>query len=380
MADRGEIRVSGTGPSRRSSPGSRVAIFIAVAAGGFVALVGGSPGTESDRSAVTTPQPTTTTVATADPAPVVPAGDLDVPLDRLIPDFGGTLVLTMADDSGTAVWTWSSGPGGALVRSEPLADVYDARPDPSGTWVLGIHDYSGHSRLEAGLAGSPIAVFWGADSFAWSISDPGRVGWIEISDDTELPLHTGRHIPSGIWFVPAGRYLPSDPLARHVVVGLDDHGFVMQRISRSLEFDVVRVTETGIETGAAAGMFVGLSPAGHVAVSDGTSVRLHTGPELEPSARLGAPATSMRWAPGARRLAFVDREGRTVDIVEGAARTTVDIGAIRPRVLTWDATGRFVVLAGDRGPAESLLAFVDTVTLDVRTVSVSASPVAAAAR
>ena len=82
------------------------------------------------------------------------------------------------------------------------------------------------------------------------------------------------------------------------------------------------------------------------------------------------------WAPDNARYAAAHFEGDSLDLADGAARRTVMVGDIRPRVLTWTPDGRFVLVAGEIA-SDPVIVFVDSATLDTRTVLVDAHPLAA---
>ncbi len=137
-----------------------------------------------------------------------------------------------------------------------------------------------------------------------------------------------------------------------------------------------RIGTDGTPQGQVPGQFVGISSTGVVAVADGPGTRLLSGPGLETAAIIPATYTSVVWAPDNARYAATHFEGDSIDLADGAARRTVTVGDITPRMLAWSPDGRFVLVAGEIA-SDPVIVFVDSATLDTRTVLVDAHPLAA---
>jgi len=356
----------------------RVVLTVLLLIGGAVVLFGGSPANETDRTTAPLPDlpPSSSTTTTEPLSPALP-NEIGAPLDDRVPGFDGVLVMTVGTPDGTEVWHWSSGPSGTLCRTAPIADVYDAQPDGTGRFVLAIHRFAGSHRLEAALDRVPVPVFWGADSFAWHAADEGRLAWLEPLPDGDIGLHRGRHVEEGIGSVPTGIYEPTDPAADHVLVGYDDLGLVLQRItSPGRAFEVVRVDITGVETGSTTGMFLGVGPFGRVAVREDSTTRLVDGPAMTPTSNLDGNHTSVVWSELGGRIGTADADSGIVSIIEGSLVRPIDVGDVSPRVLAWDPTSRFLVAAGNLPGGQGMLLFVDRIDLEVSTVLVPGSPIA----
>jgi hypothetical protein len=288
--------------------------------------------------------------------------------------MSGTLVMAVDASTGTEVWRWQTGPDAILSRSAGVSNLFDTHPDPSGTWFLGIQRGDGIPLLQAALDSKPVPVFWGADSFAWHTVDDGAVAWISIAD-AEVTVQLGRHRSEGISFKP-GPIIAIGADDTYRLRAFDDLGLVMEVISAEREFSVRRFDIDGNLTGAVPGQFVGISPKGQVAVSTGRATEFRRDADLAPGATISGVATSARWSPTGARLAVTNVAGDTVDIIDGTARLTVSVGEIRPWILAWSPDERFVLVGGESG-GETLITFVDTASLQIRTVFLDAAPIAA---
>lgn len=383
----GAVRSHGTPPAASARPPGRrlLVLVLGMALGGLVVTwAAADPSSESERSAITSPTvddaPSTTVVSDiALPAPPIPD-----PLDQRVPGFTGTLVLTMGTSEGTEVWRWGTGGDGVLERTAPTPDLYDAVPDPTGSVVAAIRRFGREApSLRMATAAEWSPVFWGVGQFARHPTEPGAVAWFEASDatDDDATIHMGRWNGDGVYFRPV--YLPAtaddSPIADRLVA-FDRHGLVFERhlgTGGMASVRIERVNVLGTLLATVDGFFVGASPDGQVAVSDGVTTRLVDGASLDQTAQFGAVYHSMAWT-GDGRIAAADREGTVVDLIDGAAIRSVEVGDIGPSVLTWSPDGRFIVASGHAGD-DPVLAFIDSATLDLTVLLVSGHPVAAVA-
>lgn len=365
-------------PSPRSPRPGRWPLLIGLAGVLLLTIIAGDPASESDRSANTVPPIPPDPPA---PQPTVPVPDEPVPspLDDFVPGFSGTLVMAVADAEGTQVWRWSSGRDGVIARSLPVADIYDAAPDPSGSWVAGIHRFGRElPSLQVGIETHPSPVFWGARSFVWHAAASGGIAWVEQPDAAATStIHVGERVEDGVFFKPAAM-LDGFWFATGAdrLVAYDNTGFVVERWSAD-GASVQRLGPDGQTLGTASGQFVGISPGGTVAVREGVVTRMLTGPSLEESTMVPTPYTSVAWAPGEARFAATDFEAKSVDLADGAARRTVAVGDIGPSIMTWGPQGRFVLVSG-HVESDPVIVFIDAATLDTWTILLDANPVAAA--
>lgn len=126
-------------------------------------------------------------------------------------------------------------------------------------------------------------VFWGVGQFARHPTEPGAVAWFEASDatDDDATIHMGRWNGDGVYFRPV--YLPAtaddSPIADRLVA-FDRHGLVFERhlgTGGMASVRIERVNVLGTLLATVDGFFVGASPDGQVAVSDGVTTRLVDG-------------------------------------------------------------------------------------------------------
>lgn len=368
------VRSHGTDPNPRP-PGGRMIALMAILAAGALAVTYLGANSATERSAVTAPSlpPTQSTVLTR----VVPSPPLADPLDRRVPGFTGTLVMTVATTDGTEIWRWSSGVDGVLQRSIPVPDLYDARPDASGTRVVALRR---HGRDETSLqaldeTGALSPILFGAQGFAWHASRPTTILFAsEHAGDVPL-LHAGQWTADGVWFKPAGLLAGYDLLQGNPIpdrlVGYDDDGIVIE--SRST---VQRIGPEGRVAGSAPGTFVGMSPNGDVAVAIGAVTIIYSGAAMERRSQLSGAYSSIAWTGD--RIAATSAERSQVDLIDGAATRSVDVGPIHPTVLTWSADGRFVVVSGHVAE-DPILLFIDSASLDTTSIIMTGCPVAATA-
>ena len=381
MSNAGTVRPLGSQPrpSPREPPRRRWMVLSSLAIVLFLILIAGNPSSESKPSAISVPPlPPEPPLSAA--TILVPKEPVAKPLDDIVTGFRGTLVMTVGGSGGTEVWRWSSGPDGTIARSLPVADIYDAMPDPSGSWILGLRR-SGREPplLQMGIENDPAPVFWWTRSFAWHVATPGRVAWAaQRNAGAVATVHVGERVEAGIYFKPATTLKGFELVAgTDRLVAFDDFGFVFERWAADRSsVSVQRIGPTGEPEGLVVGQFVGISPDGMVAVLDGPITRLLTGPSLEESAVISSRYTSVVWAPHSARFAASNFETDSVDLADGSARRTVAVGDIGPTILAWSSDGRFVLVSGEL-EEKPVIVFIDAVTLGTWTVRLDSYPVAA---
>lgn len=359
-------------------------LVVTLALGGLIVTwAAADPSSESDRSAITSPiveDPTTTTSPLLEP--VLSEPPIVDPLDGRVPGYPGTLVLAMGTTRGTQLWHWNTGPDAVLSKTPPIADLYDARPDPTGSVVAAVRRF-GNEAPSLRMATGPewFPVFWGAGQFAWHPTEPGAIAWTgDEAPGEQTTVHIGQWNGDGVYYrplqLPGGNALGGSELENRLVA-FDRHGLVFERRAERTMVRVERIDALGTTLGSVDGVFVGSSPDGVIAVSDGFTTRLVSGESLTQQDVLGGVYHSMVWADDGR-IAAADRESTRVDLIDGSATRSVEVGGIGPAVLTWSPDGRFVVASGHAGE-DPVLVFIDSATLDTTILLVSAHPVAAVA-
>ena len=334
--------------------------------------VAADQGTESDPSAITTPDiPETPTTFAPEPIADPPIPD---PLDERVAGFSGSLVLAVAALDGLEVWGWSSGASGVLERSIPVGSVFEPRFDASGSLVAAIRRRGGEfPSLRLGQVPQLSPVFWGAHSFAWHSTAPGAIAWVSQWAATPLPtLHTGEWVGDGVYFRPVADLEGFDVVPgggdNDRLVAFDDLGFVLEkwRWTGQVRRAVVRLDPDGNPTGEVDGVFAGIGPNGDVAVTNGPTTRILGGPLLELRSVLPAAYSSLAWTADGR-IAAAHYDRTVVDLIDGVAVRSVDIGQLRPSAVTWSQDGRFAVFTGNTD-GDSVLTFVDSASLDTTTL------------
>lgn len=379
--ERGSVRSHGSAVHRRTPPGRTAALVVALLALGAVTVtyLAGDPANESERSAITSPDvEDPPPIATNDLGDVIPDPPIPDPLDERVTGFGGDLRLIVFSNEGMERWRWTSGPDGVLEKSPAEPDLYGAAFDASGDLVAAIRRYGREApSLRVAAPRTEMApVFWGAESFAWHRTVTGGIAWVSQSPTQEwATLHAGAWVRDGVYFKPVTTLIGVDVRATSPtssrLVGYDDHGYLFERWERrdgEAHVSVVRYTPDGAETAEAEGAFIGFIPDGRIALGLDRQTFLIDPVDLQADEILAAGYTSIA-ATADGRLAATDSESTTVDLIDGKAVRTVDIGQLRPVALAWGPRQRFAIVAG-HADDEPVLVFIDAATLDTTTLFV----------
>ncbi len=381
-----DIRTTGAEVPRPPGP-PRIPVLIAVAVVAAMALAAVVLTDTSDDLSIAIPDlgPETTTTLTPPPTiSVDPSGDdaaLPNPLDTLVPEFADTLILTAATGDGIEVWTWTTGANGTLSRSALGENLYDATPDASGSSVAALRRY-GHDGpwLVVAHDGDAVPVFYGARSFAWHRTEPGRIAWLSQLPGEDAPtLYLGTRNDGGMYFQPLTLLSGFDAFAGDRLVGYDDTGFVIERwnVAAGDHPTVARLDPYGDPGSSSPGTFSGLSDDSGVAVSGEASTAIESGVGMVFQRSLPAAASSVAWWTGGTSLAYTTLEGSSVVVVSGgSAVREYDLGVSRPVAAAWSPDGRFLVVTGHAGDAPMLL-FVDMADGSIDAVAIDATPIRA---
>jgi len=391
-SQQGDIRIAGADEQRVPRP-PRLPVLIGVAIVVVMALAAMLiPHNGSDlaiRIPDLGPETTTTIVPPSSIAIDPSAGDeeasLPNPLDSLVPGLTDTLVLTTATGSGQEVWRWTTGSDGTLTRSPLGVYLFDPTPDLAGDTVAALMRYAREAPwLVMAHDSLPVPVFYGARSFAWHRTDPGRIAWLSQVDGENSPtLYVGAHNDGGLYFQPltvlAGFDSMSPDLVEDRLVGYDETGFVIERWSDPAGPNptVVRLDPEGNPAGETPGAFVGLSDTAGVAVSGATATVIDSGLSLAFDRALPAPTSSVVWWTGGTSVAYAPYEGSSVIVISGgSAVREYELGVDHPVAAAWSTDGRFLLATGYVGDTPMLL-FVDMADGSIDSIAIDSSPVRA---
>lgn len=330
---------------------------------------------------VTDPEIPPTTIATS--LPDAPTG-VDA-LSTLVPDLEGTVVMTVEIAGTVEWWEWRADDNGP-TRLPLSGHLSETRLDASGSLAAAIERHADDPlALRMGEGPELSRIFYAVHSYVWHRSEPGRLAWLSQSDPAQpavvhIAYSKGRTVYSKPLALLAGVDLVTPGRRDGVrLAALDDYGVVVEEWllddEKKFTARVTRIGTDGAVAGEAEGVFAGLAPGGVMLVrstSDAAALPTLYGPDMSLAGELLGPAAHVLWSrDGSKRAAVFP--GPVVEVREGDSTISLAVPLDSPRLETWSADGRFVVLTGWRDEIPAL-AFVNTVRSTVSIVRLSGYP------